>query len=161
MQKVEVEGGLLDPFVELAIVREEPLDMLGLRDQAGELAVKGDEVGGLYFFKNEIDLLLEIPGVNLHDSYQLINIFFFHKYINTHHYNCNLSQNASLFFAYYNNLRFTLSALFITFGCGASIRNFCLCKRGIHPEFSPPSPFSFSFSFYRASIYSSNNRLLK
>ena len=94
LQEIEVKGSLLDPFVELAIVREEPLDMLCLRDQASELAVKSDEMSGLYFFKNEIDLLLEIPGVNLHDSYQQINIFFFHKYINTHHYNCNLSQNA-------------------------------------------------------------------
>jgi hypothetical protein len=66
LEEGEVEGGLLDAFVELAVVGEESLDLLQLRHQAGELAVECHEVRGLDLAQDEVQVLVEVGTVDLH-----------------------------------------------------------------------------------------------
>lgn len=66
LKQVEIKSCLLDPFVELAVVREETLYVLHLGDQAGELAIEGDEVCGFYVAEDEVDVFVEVSAVDLH-----------------------------------------------------------------------------------------------
>jgi hypothetical protein len=62
----EVERRLFDPLVELAVVGEEPLQMLQLRDQTSELTVECHEMSGFYLTEDEVEVLVEVGTVDLH-----------------------------------------------------------------------------------------------
>lgn len=68
LQQRKIESGLLDPLVKLEMVGEEPLDVVQLRDQTGELAVEGNEVRCLYLGEDEVEVLLEVGTVDLHSA---------------------------------------------------------------------------------------------
>lgn len=44
----------------------ESFDMLELRDKSRKFAIEGHKVCCFYFLKDKIDMLLEVPGVDLH-----------------------------------------------------------------------------------------------
>lgn len=69
LQQAEIESSFLDPLIKLTVIRVESFDVLGLGDEPGEFTVEGHEVGGLNFLQNEVDVLFEVPGVNLHSFY--------------------------------------------------------------------------------------------
>lgn len=70
LQEVEVESCFFDSFVELPMVRVESLDSVDLGDEPSEFTVESHKVSSFYFLENEVNVLLEVAGINLHLLYR-------------------------------------------------------------------------------------------
>ena len=61
LKQIKVEGSFLDSLIKLLVISIVSFNLSELSDKPGELAVKGYEVGSLYFLQNKVYMLFEVP----------------------------------------------------------------------------------------------------